>query len=113
MFTGQPEICSDVCDGVTYDVHLFFTVIPMDYGAPSTVLMFAACETRSCVNVTIVDDLVDELEEILNVTLERTPGLDSRITLYPVDGQIVIIDNDGISEYTMLITQAIHLLHSH
>ena len=39
--------------------------------------MFAACETRRCVNVNIVDDLVDEPEEnfFLDYTLERTPGL--------------------------------------
>ena len=67
----------------------------MDYEAPSTVLMFTACEIRSCVNVTIVDDVVDELEEIFDVTLERTPGLDSRIRINPADGQILIIDNDG------------------
>ena len=29
------------------------------------------------------------------VTLERTPGLDVRITLDPVDGDIEITDNDG------------------
>ena len=48
-------------------------------------LQVAACETRQCMNVTIVDDFVDEPIESFSVTLERTPGLDVRITLDPVD----------------------------
>ena len=46
-------------------------------------------------NVTIVDDLVDEPLEYFNFTLERTPNLDTRISLNPVDGRIAIIDNDS------------------
>ena len=57
--------------------------------------MFAACQRRSCFNVTIVDDEVLEREvESFTVTLERTPSLDNRITLNPVEGRIVIRDND-------------------
>ena len=72
-------------------------VSPMDYDALSTVLNFDACETRSCVNVTIVDDSVDEQTEVFAVTLRRSVGLDSRIRLNPVDGVIEITDNDGKS----------------
>ena len=58
--------------------------------------MFAACQRSSCVNVTIVDDEVLEMVvESFNVTLQRTPFLDSRITLNPVNGRIVIRENDG------------------
>ena len=69
----------------------------MDYLELNTILSFAACETRSCVNVTIVDDMVDEPDPIesFHYTLERTPGLDSRISLAPVDGVVEIIDDDG------------------
>ena len=42
-----------------------------------TILMFSACEKKSCVNVSI---------ESFNVNLERMPGLDRRITLHPVEG---------------------------
>ena len=59
------------------------------------VLMFDACDIQRCAAVTIVDDLVDEPQESFRVSLERTPGLDSRITLEPVDGEIVIADNEG------------------
>ena len=56
--------------------------------------MFAACETRHCVNVAIVEDILVESIETFGVTLERTPDLDSRITLNPVTEEIEIIDND-------------------
>ena len=68
----------------------------MDYGAQSTLLMFGECEKRSCVNISIEDDLVLEMEESFNVTLKRTIGLDSRIELSPMDGVIEIIENDGM-----------------
>ena len=80
---------------------LIFVVEPTDYGALSSILRFDSCETRDCVNVDIVNDLVDEPEEYFRVTLTRTNGLESRISLNPVDGQIVIIDNIG--KYTALI----------
>ena len=67
----------------------------MDYLDLSTILMFGACQRRSCVTVTIVDDDILEMTESFDVTLERTPGLDSRITLNPVDGVVEITDNDG------------------
>ena len=74
---------------------------PTDYGALSSILRFDSCETHDCVNVDIVNDLVDEPEEFFRVTLMRTNGLDSRISLNPVDGQIVITDNGG--KYTTSI----------
>ena len=67
----------------------------MDYLELNSILSFDACQTRRCINVTIVDDLVDEPLEYFNFTLERTPDLDTRISLNPVDGRIAIIDNDG------------------
>ena len=68
----------------------------MDYIGLSTILSFPACETKQCVNVTIVDDEVLENVELFDVTLERTPGLDMRIRLDPVDGVVEIIDDDGL-----------------
>ena len=37
--------------------------------------------------------------ESLDVTLERTPGLDNRVTLLPVDGEIIITDDDGMKRF--------------
>ena len=66
----------------------------MDYETLSTTLMFAACDTRRCVNVAIVNDIIVESIETFAITLERTSNLDSRITLNPMDEEIEIIDND-------------------
>ena len=71
------------------------SVTPMDYGAVSTILTFAACDTRRCVDVPIMNDTDDEPDEMFTITLERTPGLNDRITLDPVDGVVIIIDDDG------------------
>ena len=62
----------------------------------SMAVIFAACEMRSCVNVSIMDDddVLGDIESF-NVTLENTTDLDSSIILDPVNGIIVIIDNDG------------------
>ena len=59
----------------------------------STILRFAACDTRRCVDVPIMSDADDEPDEIFGITLERTPGLNDRFTLDPVDG-VVIINGD-------------------
>ena len=80
----------------------------MDYLELNTILSFAACETRRCVEVTIVDDLVDEPNEIFHYTLGRTIGLDPRISLNPVDGVVEIIDNDGNILCFMLMCVAVH-----
>ena len=69
-------------------------VTPMDYGAVSTTLTFPACATRACVDIHIVNDIQDEPDETFNITLERTPGLDSRIALDPVDGVFEILDSE-------------------
>ena len=68
----------------------------MDYIGLSTIFSFPTCETKQCVNVTIVDDDVLENVKSFSVTLERTPGLDMRITLDPVDREIEITDDDGL-----------------
>ena len=67
----------------------------MDYLELNSTLSFDPCQNRSCINVIIVGDLVEEPLEYLNFTLERTPDLDTRISLNPVKGRIAIIDNDG------------------
>ena len=62
----------------------------------SSILAFDTCDTRQCTEISIEDDMKAELTESFFITLERTPGLDSRITLDPVDGEIEISDNDGV-----------------
>ena len=67
----------------------------MDYEALDVILMFDECEKRRCVNVTIVQDLVDEPEEFFIFYLNRTTDLSPRINLDPVDGSVEIVDDDG------------------
>ena len=67
----------------------------VDYVEVEMILMFRSCETRVCTNVTIVDDNVAELTERFSVKLNRTDGLDPRITLDPVVADFEIMDDDG------------------
>ena len=72
------------------------TVSPMDYIGFSMTLTFDTCEIRRCVNVSIVDDMVDEPDEVFDYILTPPPaGLDPRITIRPDMGEIFIIDDDG------------------
>ena len=42
-----------------------------------------------------MDDNISERIELFSLTLERTPDLDSRIILNPMDGAVTILDDDG------------------
>jgi hypothetical protein len=88
-------VCSFFCSTNSSQCHIISTVDTMDYGVINETLMFDACETRKCVNITITDDLVDEQQELFTYTLTRTPSLHLRIELDPIDGTVEIIDNDG------------------
>ena len=70
-----------------------FTEESLDYVRLSRILSFGACEKKRCVDVEIVNDVVDEPQEKFVVTLERTPDLNSRIMLDPVNEDIFIQDN--------------------
>ena len=75
----------------------------LDYGAVDTVLMFAACERKNCVNLYITNDIILEKDESFDLTVEKTSDLESRITLDPVNGVVEIIDNDGrYNDYTLV-----------
>ena len=79
-----------------------FTASSLEYGAVDSILRFAACEMRSCVYAFIMDDIILENGESFILTLERTPDLDSRITLDPVNGVVEITENDGrYSDYSV------------
>ena len=65
-----------------------------------------ACQRRSCVNMTIINDEILEDNETFEVTLEPNPDLDSRILLAPITAEINIIDDD-CKLYTMLYIQSV------
>ena len=74
---------------------LLFTVEGMDYGALDVDLMFEKCMRRKCVNVTILDDQLNETNETFTFHLSRTTDLSPHVILDPVNGESYLIDDDG------------------
>lgn len=75
--------------------HILLFLVSGSKGFKDKHLHFVKCEKRQCVNVSILDDEEVEYLEIWDVTLKRTPDMDSRIKLDQVNGKIQISDNDG------------------
>ena len=75
-----------------------FTVEGMDYGALDVDLTFEKCMRRKCVNVTIVDNQINEPNETFTFHLNRTTDLSPRIILCPVKGESYLIDDDDDGE---------------
>ena len=65
---------------------------PSDYEAVNEVLTFAPCDTRHCVNVSITDDVVNEPEETVFLSLNK---ISSFVTLRTTAGEVLITDDDG------------------
>ena len=59
------------------------------------IVTFGDCQNRSCINITIVDDMVNEPVESFTYTLEMIPVSNSAICLKPVGGEVIISDDDG------------------
>ena len=68
-------------------------------------VMFAPCQNKACVFLSIKNDNISEGIESFHVRLERTPMLDNRITLSTVEGEIYITDDDGNN---FLPSQSLH-----
>lgn len=64
-----------------------------DYQELNTTLVFGPCETRHCVNIRIVNDLINEPVERFSLSLTADPDLG--LILDPHAGEVVIIDDDG------------------
>ena len=73
---------------------LLFTVEGMDYGALDINLMFEKCMMRKCVDITIIDNEMNEANETFTFNLSRTTDLSPRIILDPVNGESYLIDDD-------------------
>ena len=68
----------------------------MDYESLDVILMFDLnVRNRQCVNVNIVNDFEDEPDQNFYYTLEMTSDLNTYIGLHPINGEIVIVDDDG------------------
>ena len=114
-FEVQLSTCDGTASTASFTVcmrynHLFFILVaPDDYIEFNVTLMFEPCEIRRCVNVTIMDDFIDEPDESFFYKLQRTPDLHPRITLNPVDGEIVIVDDDGQLLWCQINSNYIHI----
>ena len=98
----------DVCMSYT----LFFCSIVDDEDfqqIDDMIVTFRDCQNRSCINITIVDDMVNEPVESFTYTLEMMPGSNSAICLEPVGGEVTIIDDDG--RLSCLPNSSLHILH--
>ena len=74
----------------------YFLAYPVDYVKADVLLYFSVCQTKSCINVEIIDDEISEKEEKFTFTLTTTPGHDPRIIFDPViTGEVTIIDDDN------------------
>ena len=68
----------------------------MDYESLDVILMFDLnVRNRQCVNLNIVNDFEDEPDQNFYYTLEMNPDLNTYIGLHPMNGEIVIVDDDG------------------
>ena len=71
-----------------------------DYVPSTLTLEFDRCQNESCVNLTIVNDNVLEMEESFHVSLESIQALNNadeinRINITSAKVEINIIDDDG------------------
>ena len=74
---------------------LIVTVEEMDYGALDVVLMFEMCMRRKCVNVTIIEDQMNELNESFTFHLNSSTNISSHFNFGSAEGIVHIINNDG------------------
>ena len=73
------------------------TVTHRDFELLSREVFIPKCEKRVCQNVTILDDTQLELEELFDITLERSPILQGNIKIIRERSLagITIIDTDS------------------
>ena len=59
-------------------------------------LLFEDCKQKACVDILIHNDYtLEDLIEVLTVSLEAVPDLSDRIILNPAESRVLIIDDDG------------------
>ena len=85
-----------ICDTVTRLMGDLYAVDGLDYGHISTILHFPRCQTVSCTNMSIVDDVkMEALRETFSLVLGNTDQ-DSRISVSTQPSAVYIEDDDGI-----------------
>ena len=74
---------------------LLFTAEGMDYRTVDDDLMFDKCLRCKCVNVTFMEDEMNELDESFTFHLNTSTNISSHFNFGSAEGIIDIIDNDG------------------
>ena len=89
MFNIQVQ-CSYLaeCCLTVFCIYLFSTAGSAEYQVE-----FASCQTRSCVNVSIADDLISEPGERFTISLTKASSF---VTPGTVEGEVVVADDDGM-----------------
>lgn len=106
IFSATPGTASQL--GLHYNLFVLFmplfysTGANEDYKLGTTLLRFGACETRSCWNVSIVDNLLLEDTENFTLHLEKSHGLSNDFRIDPSLKVISITDDDGVSVFDSL-----------
>ena len=73
-------------------------------------MLFEDCQQRSCVDILIHNDYtLEDLIEVLTVSLEAVPDMSDRIILNPAESRVVIVDDDG--NVTLYITSDMLILY--
>ena len=67
-------------------------VVDKDYSDADTIMLFGKCATKRCLYVIIWDD--DDVEDEEKVIISLSSPSDSRISVSPSKGEIVITDDD-------------------
>ena len=62
---------------------------------PDENFRFSRCQTRDCLNTTIIDDCNLEDKEYFTVSLERGRGVNSKFELANLERNVSITDMDG------------------
>ena len=80
-----------------YELNTLFDLVSgADYVALSdSEVEFAGCNRTKCVTISIVNDLELEKTETFTITLRRSSGLGSSISLGTVEAEIQIRDEDS------------------
>ena len=68
---------------------------PADYGAVYEQVRLAPCNSRVCVDISILNDVVVENDEAFTLSVTSPTPLDPRIRLKTHWVQVTINDNDG------------------
>ena len=74
------------------------TVSSTDYGAVNETVTLTSCEKLHCVNLSIINDFLNEPVETFSLSLTRSPDTPPFILVTPAAGEVIITDDDHDDE---------------